>query len=138
MPTPAEPERFESWLEASAASDAFWTSAPRWPASTAHREVDGVELIWTEAGILSVAPPAAVVARFFDGEATLRELAEDLAEAADVELADAEALVAIVAAELHALGALDDVAMADPPHDAACLDRRTRLGGTDGARGAAR
>ncbi len=130
-PTPAEPERFGAWIDTSAASDAFWDAAPSWPASTAHREVDGVELIWTQAGIVSVAPPAAVVVRFFDGEATLRELAEDLADAADVELAGAEALVATVAAELHALGALDDVAMAEPPPPP--TTRHASTGGHDSA-----
>ena len=113
-PTPSEPERFSDWLDASAELDAFWDSAPTWATATANRTVDNVELIWTTGGILTVAPPASVVARFFDGQSTLRELADDLADAAEVDVSGARALVALVTAELVVVGVLEGVVTADP------------------------
>lgn len=98
----------------------WWQSIPTVDERTAVRVLDENLVCLGPSGLVVVAPPASVIARFFDGEATLAELAEDFADAGEVSIEQARALVARTAAELQArsvvrgvppLESLDDVAL---------------------------
>lgn len=101
-----------------AATEDFWSSRPRWSDDTA-RAATGVPeaplVVWSSAGVFNVGDPAATIAGFVDGEVTLAELAEDLAAVAEAPLDHARAVVAAMAVELSNLGALEGVALPDPP-----------------------
>ena len=106
------------WMHDAAATEDFWSSRPRWSDDTA-RAATGVPeaplVVWSSAGVFNVGDPAATIAGFVDGEVTLAELAEDLAAVAEAPLDHARAVVAAMAVELSNLGALEGVALPDPP-----------------------
>lgn len=121
-PPLGDPDLMARWVAASSAREEFWSSAPAWTPDSAHRTVDGYLLVYTPGGILQVAPAPAVVATHFDGLATLTELAEDLAAAAEMDVDAVRPMVASVAVELRAWGAVAGVPVADlrtidPDHD---------------------
>ena len=58
-----------------------------------------------------------MLARYFDGESTLAELAEDLAEAAEATEQQARWMTAITTIELHWIGTLLGVRAPDPTSD---------------------
>lgn len=103
------------WVAESSKQVKFWASAPRWTAGTAHRQLDSQLLVWTPGGIVVVGPAPSVVAVHFDGEATLAELADDLADAAEMAVEDIRPMVASVAVELQAWGAIEGVLVTAPP-----------------------
>jgi len=103
------------WVEEASARGEFWTSRPAWGDLVGFRQVEGRLLVCTPAGILDVAPAPAVVAAHIDGESTLAELAEDLAAAAGMDLADVQPMVASLAVELQAWGAVEGVELTEPP-----------------------
>lgn len=104
------PDEVAAWLERCGDDAEFWGSAPSWHAEMALREVEHHLVGLGPTGLLVVPPPGSVLAQFFDGESTLAELAEDLAEAGDAPLEQARLVTAMTTVELHALGVLHGVA----------------------------
>jgi hypothetical protein len=111
----ADQEFIARWVESSSLQPEFWASCPQWVDGTAHRVVDGHLLVFTPARLLHLEPTPTLVAQWFDGETTLAELSEDLAEAGDAPLDVVRPLVATVALELLAHGAVDRVHPGPPP-----------------------
>jgi hypothetical protein len=105
----ADQEFIARWVESSSLEPEFWASCPQWVDGTAHRVVDGHLLVFTPARLLHLEPTPTLVAQWFDGEASLGELSEDLSEAGDAPLHVVRPLVATVALELLAHGAVDRV-----------------------------
>lgn len=115
----ADPRGLRRWIADSAHADAFWSSAPAWR-PTAARVHSGLELVvWSNAGVFTVAPVPAAVAAHFDGTVTLAELAQDLASVAGVPEEQARDLVATLAVELTSLRAICGAAVAQPIPEAA-------------------
>lgn len=109
-----DPEELRRWVADASATTAFWASAPAWRSDVARTKLGGDLLVWSDSGVFAVAVVPGVVAVHLLGKATLSELADDFAAAAEVATEQARDLVANLAVELAALGAIDGVALPEP------------------------
>jgi hypothetical protein len=111
----AVPSGLSAWAERCIDDPEFWDSAPSWSKDEAVRDLDHHLVGLGPTGLLVLPPPASVLARYFDGESTLAELAEDLAAAADASLDQARWMTAMTTIELHSIGILHGVQAPVPP-----------------------
>lgn len=118
-----DPTMITAWADSALSHEAFWWSAPRWHPTAARGVIDGETFVWVGDAVIGLPRLAAVLAEHFDGAATLGELAEDLAYAADMPLAWARGAIVGAVTSLAAAGAVESVALPDPPRD---LDAEAR------------
>ena len=111
----SDPVRLQACVDTAVATDLFWESRPEWRPDVARAEVGGELVVWSAAGVFSVGLVAAVVARFLDGQVSLAQLVDDVADAAEVPLEAARDLVGGMAVELANLAAIVGVAVPEPP-----------------------
>lgn len=128
----------DRWVQACAQTEGFWSAAPMWSSGVARRVVDGQMLLWGEQGLVQLSAAATAVVVHVDGQATLGELAEDLAAAAGLPEREAQSILAGTACELDAWGLLHGVPVIDPteivdPAEAA-NDRDPAVASTEPAR----
>ena len=90
------------------ANPAFWESRPRVNEKTAIVKLDGQYVVWPpHSGPGAIDATGSIVADYFDGAATVAELAEDFAEAAQITLVASRTLVGDLVDRLATSGVLD-------------------------------
>ena len=101
----------------------FWESRPRFGESTAIVKLDGQYVVWPQhLGPVAIDVTGSIVADYFDGVATVAELAEDFTEAARITTAAGRGLVGDLVNQLTASGVLVSNAASDKQQTAPDAD----------------
>lgn len=116
-PAPSDTMAIEAWADVAAAHELFWSSTPEWHPAAVRGVVDGETIVWAGDSLMGLPLVAAAVAEHFDGATTLCDLAEDLAYAVEMPLDWARSAIAGAVTSLVVAGALEGVALPDPPLD---------------------
>ena len=108
-----------------ALGDGFWESTPRWAPDVARCTAGGQLFVWAGDVIVELPSTARALVEHFDGVATLDELAEDLAFAADQPLGWARRVAIDAVKLLDANGAIVGVQMPEGSPASGSLGDRT-------------